>query len=240
MSEAATPDALLAFVMEAGSDADPGDPALQVFAELAETSPESLLAGFGEAMPGTPCGLPSGIHQSEPAPNVIRLSAALKVTDKGDGRALMVLDLPKAKSHTSPGSENARALRLLPQFVLAFEEESNAAAPMALSILAHEKWDSPMCALSLEDAVLLEGLRAETHADAPERSGIFPARKGLYPMPPGTGAVLLVKAPRNAVSPKRIAKILRRSAAILLRRLDIARARAHECAELEKKLLDGA
>ena len=236
MSEAATPDALLAFVMEAGSDVYPGDPALQVFAELAETSPEALLAGLGEAKRA----IPSGIVQSEPAPNIIRLSAALKVTEKGDGCALMVLDLPKAKSHTSPGSENARALRLLPQFVLAFEEESNAAAPMTLSILAHEKWDSPMCALSLEDAVLLEGLRAETHADAPERSGIFPARKGLYPMPPGTGAVLEVKAPRNAVNPKRIAKILRRSAAILLRRLDIARARAHEGAELEKKLLDGA
>ena len=97
-----------------------------------------------------------------------------------------------------------------------------------------------MCALSLEDAALLEGLSAQSCTDLPERNGIFPEVKGLYPMPPGTGAVLQVQAAPGAADPARIAKILKRSAAILLRRLDIARARAHEGPALERALLDGA
>ena len=170
----------------------------------------------------------------------MRLAGTTKAAEKSTGNALIILDLPKKGSHASPGSENARAVRLLPQFVLAFEEAPESADAMTLRILAHDKWDSPMCALSLEDAVLLEGLSAQTCPDLPERSGIFPEMKGLYPMPPGTGAVLQVRAAPGAADPARIAKILRRSAAILLRRLDIARARAHEGAALERALLDGA
>ena len=213
MSEAATPDAILAFIMEARSDDDPSDPALQVFAELTGTAPKDVL---------------------------VWLAGTTKAAEKSTGNALIILDLPKKGSHASPGSENARAVRLLPQFVLAFEEAPESADAMTLRILAHDKWDSPMCALSLEDAVLLEGLSAQTCPDLPERSGIFPEMKGLYPMPPGTGAVLQVRAAPGAADPARIAKILRRSAAILLRRLDIARARAHEGAALERALLDGA
>lgn len=235
MSEAATPDAILAFIMEARSDDDPSDPALQVFAELTGTAPKDVLESLAR---GDESAAISGIRRTEPSPDMVRLAGTTKAAGKSTGNALIILDLPKKGSHASPGSENARAVRLLPQFVLAFEEAPESADAMTLRILAHDKWDSPMCALSLEDAVLLEGLSAQTCPDLPERSGIFPEMKGLYPMPPGTGAVLQVRAAPGAADPARIAKILRRSAAILLRRLDIAR--AHEGAALERALLDGA
>lgn len=235
MSEAATPDAILAFIMEARSDDDPSDPALQVFAELTGTAPKDVLESLAR---GDESAAISGIRRTEPSPDMVRLAGTTKAAEKSTGNALIILDLPKKGSHASPGSENARAVRLLPQFVLAFEEAPESADAMTLRILSHDKWDSPMCALSLEDAVLLEGLSAQTCPDLPERSGIFPEMKGLYPMPPGTGAVLQVRAAPGAADPARIAKILRRSAAILLRRLDIAR--AHEGAALERALLDGA
>lgn len=237
MSEAATPDAILAFIMEARSDDDPSNPALQVFAELTGTAPEDVLESLARG--GESAAL-TGIRQTEPSPDMLRLTGAAKAAEKSSGNALIILDLPKKGSHTSSGSKNARAVRLLPQFVLAFEDADTSANAMTLRILAHDKWDSPMCALSLEDAVRLEGLSAQSQTDLPERNGIFPEMKGLYPMPPGTGAVLQVRAAPGAADPARIAKILRRSAAILLRRLDIARARAHESAELERALLDGA
>lgn len=237
MSEAATPDAILAFIMEARSDDDPSDPALQVFAELTGTAPEDVLESLAR---GGEAGNVPGIRRTEPSPDMVRLMGTTKAAEKSTGNALIILDLPKKGSHASPGSENARAVRLLPQFVLAFEDADNSANAMTLRILAHDKWDSPMCALSLEDAVLLEGLSAQSQTDLPERNGIFPEMKGLYPMPPGTGGVLQVRAAPGAADPARIAKILRRSAAILLRRLDIARARAHEGAALERALLDGA
>lgn len=237
MSEAATPDAILAFIMEARSDDDPSDPALQVFAELTGTAPEGVLESLARG--GESAAL-SGIRQTEPSPDMVRLTGAAKAAEKSSGNALIILDLPKKGSHASPGSENARAVRLLPQFVLAFEDAPQSSGAMDLCVLAHEKWDSPMCALSLEDAVLLEGPPAQSRTDLPERSGIFPEMKGLYPMPPGTGAVLQVRAAHGALDPARVARILRRSAVILLRRLDIARARAHEGAALERALLDGA
>ncbi len=237
MSEAATPDAILAFIMEARSDDDPSDPALQVFAELTGTAPKDVLESLAR---GDESAAISGIRRTEPSPDMVRLAGTTKAAEKSTGNALIILDLPKKGSHASPGSENARAVRLLPQFVLAFEEAPESADAMTLRILAHDKWDSPMCALSLEDAVLLEGLSAQTCPDLPERSGIFPEMKGLYPMPPGTGAVLPVRAAPGAADPAAIEQILRRSAAILLRRLDIARARAHEGAALERALLDGA
>ena len=237
MSEAATPDAILALIMEAKSDAEPSDPVLQVFAELTGNDPVSVLESL--ACDQASAALP-GIRRTEPSPDMVRLTGTMKAAEKSSGNALIILDLPKARSHASPGSENARAVRLLPQFVLAFEEAPEASDAMVLRVLAHEKWDSPMCALSLEDAVLLEGLSAQSCTDLPERNGIFPEVKGLYPMPPGTGAVLQVRAAPGAADPARIAKILKRSAAILLRRLDIARARAHEGPALERALLDGA
>ena len=227
MSEAATPDAILAFIMEARSDDDPSNPALQVFAELTGTAPEDVLESLARG--GESAAL-TGIRQTEPSPDMLRLTGAAKAAEKSSGNALIILDLPKKGSHTSSGSKNARAVRLLPQFVLAFEDADNSANAMPLRILAHDKWD----------AVRLEGLSAQSQTDLPERNGIFPEMKGLYPMPPGTGAVLQVRAAPGAADPARIAKILRRSAAILLRRLDIARARAHESAELERALLDGA
>lgn len=191
MSEAATPDAILAFIMEARSDDDPSDPALQVFAELTGTAPKDVLESLAR---GDESAAISGIRRTEPSPDMVRLAGTTKAAEKSTGNALIILDLPKKGSHASPGSENARAVRLLPQFVLAFEEAPESADAMTLRILAHDKWDSPMCALSLEDAVLLEGLSAQTCPDLPERSGIFPEMKGLYPMPPGTGAVLQVRA----------------------------------------------
>ena len=203
MSEAATPDAILAFIMEARSDDDPSDPALQVFAELTGTAPKDVLESLAR---GDESAAISGIRRTEPSPDMVRLAGTTKAAEKSTGNALIILDLPKKGSHASPGSENARAVRLLPQFVLAFEEAPESADAMTLRILAHDKWDSPMCALSLEDAVLLEGLSAQTCPDLPERSGIFPEMKGLYPMPPGTGAVLQVRAAPGAADPARIAK----------------------------------
>lgn len=171
MSEAATPDAILAFIMEARSDDDPSDPALQVFAELTGTAPKDVLESLAR---GDESAAISGIRRTEPSPDMVRLAGTTKAAEKSTGNALIILDLPKKGSHASPGSENARAVRLLPQFVLAFEEAPESADAMTLRILAHDKWDSPCARFRSRTPCSSRGSRLKHARTFRNGAGFFP------------------------------------------------------------------
>lgn len=104
---------------------------------------------------------------------------------------------------------------------------AEASSPLRAEVLCNARWDSPMCGLSLEDAALLEGLDAVLHDDAPQREN-NPWGDDVPPAPPGAAAWLRLAGGAPQERADAAARILRRAASILLRRLDAARARLAE------------
>lgn len=129
------------------------------------------------------------------------------------------------------GGVNASATPLL---ILEPGADDDAAAPKA-EVLCNARWDSPMCGLSLEDAALLEGLDVVVRDDAPSRTK-NPLGDGVTAAPPGAAAWLRLTGGRKEERARMAARILRRAASIMLRRLDAARARLAESNALRAAL----
>lgn len=175
-------------------------------------------------------GRTSEAPEETPAPGVRRRSGVVTIGDKARDTARIVLD------EVSPAAARegaARLIRTTPLLVAALGSPEGAPAA---EVLATDEWDSPMNFLSLEDAALLERIPVKGGHEAPARTECPWAGKDFFPTPPGAAAFIRVSGGGEEL-PARAARILLRAAGILLRRLDISRARAAEGPALEARLL---